>query len=46
MRKCGLVGVGVAFWRKCIIVEVGFKFFVLNTEVDAHNHPLDRAQGP
>ena len=25
IRGCGLVGVGVACWRKCVIVEAGFE---------------------
>ena len=29
LKSCGLVGVLVAFWRKCIIVGVGFKTLIL-----------------
>ena len=24
-KKCGLIGVGVAYWRKCVTVGVGFE---------------------
>jgi hypothetical protein len=29
IRRCGLVEIGVALWRKCITVGVGFKTLVL-----------------
>ena len=29
--RCGLVVVGVAFWKKCVTVEVGFEILLLTT---------------
>ena len=29
IRRCGLVGVGVALWSRCVTVGMGFKTFIL-----------------
>ena len=29
IRRYGFVGVGVAFWRKCVTVGMGFETFLL-----------------
>jgi hypothetical protein len=39
--RCGLIGVGVPCWRKCVTVGVGFKTFILAAWKPVFKLPLE-----